>query len=117
MSYTIGGVSIPGPARVSKRLAAEVEEFEVGGLPILIVPGLQSIELTIDGAFVGDKTSIETTYLNPLEALKGTDVTLAFPGTRYDGAWIMADFTFTEESAKKFTYTIRLMRGSSHIIL
>ncbi len=117
MSYTVGGVSITAPSKVSKRLPAKVEEFEVDGLPILIVPGLRSIELSIDGVLVGDKASIETTYLTPLEALKGTEVTVAFPGNRYDGSWVMADFSYAEENAKKFTYSIRLMKGSSYVIL
>lgn len=117
MSYVVGGVSLPATLKVSKRNPARIDEFETDGLPILIVPGLRAIELTIDGVLVGDKSSIETTYLTPLEALKGTEVTVAFPGSRYDGSWVFADFSYVEVNAKKFTYTIRLMKGSSHIIL
>lgn len=118
MSYTIGGVSIPAPASVTKTNPAKVEEFEIDeDLPILIVPGLGTIELTIEGFLVGDKSTLETDYLLPLEALKGTVVTLAFPGTRYNGDWILADITYKEVNAKKFTYTIKLLKGSSHIIL
>lgn len=118
MSYVIGSVTLPtAPSRVSKRNPAKVEEFEVDGLPILIVPGHGAIELNIEGSFVGDKSSIETNYLIPLESLKGTEVTLAFPGSRYDGDWILADFSYVEVNAKKFSYRIKLQRGSSHIIL
>jgi len=118
LTYDIGSVTIPTPANVTKRNPAKVEEFEIDeDLPILIVPGLGAIELAIEGFLVGDKTTLENTYLLPLEALKGTIVTLAFPGTRYDGDWILADFTYKEVNAKKFTYTIRLLKGSSHIVL
>lgn len=118
MSYMIGSVALPyAPSRVTKRNPAKVEEFEVDGLPILIVPGHGAIELNIEGSFVGDKSTIETNYLDPLEDLKGTEVTLAFPGGRYDGDWILADFSYVEVNAKKFSYTIKLLRGSSHIIL
>ncbi len=118
MSYTIGSVTLPtGPARVSKRNPAKVEEFEIDGLPILIVPGYGAVELSIEGVLVGDKATIESTYLQPLEALKGTEVTLAFPGSRYDGEWVLAEFSYSEVNAKQFNYSLKLVRGSSHIIL
>ncbi len=81
------------------------------------MPGLRAIELTIDGVLVGNKSTIESTYLAPLEALKGTEVTVAFPGSRYDGSWILEDFSYVELNAKQFTYSILLKQGSSHIIL
>ena len=118
MSYVIEAVTLPiAPTRVSKRNPAKVEEFEVDDEPILIVPGLSAIELIIEGVLVGDKSSIETNYLAPLEAYKGTEVTIAFPGSRYDGDWILADFSYMEVNAKKFSFKIKLLRGSSHIIL
>ena len=119
MSYAIGAVTLPcGPNVATKRLPATVEEFEIDGdLPILIVAGSGAIELTLEGSFVGVKSTIESTYLSPLEALKGTEVTLAFPDSRYDGDWIFADFSYVEVNAKQFRYTIKLLRGSSHIIL
>jgi len=115
----IGGVTLPSaPAVATKRLPAKVEEFEMDGdLPILIVPGHGAIELTLEGSFVGTKSTIETNYLSPLEALKGTEVTLTFPDSRYDGDWILADFTYAEVNAKQFRYTIKLLQGSSHIVL
>lgn len=118
MSYVIGSVTLPtAPSRATKRNPAKVEEFEVDGLPILIVPGHGAIELNFEGSFVGNKSDIETNYLSPLEALKGTVVTVSFPGSRYDGDWVLADFTYVEVNAKKFSYTIKLLKGSSHIIL
>ncbi len=117
MSYMIEAISLPAPAKVSKRNPAKVEEFEIDGLPVLIVPGLGAIELNIEGVLVGDKATIESTYLSPLEALKGTEVTLAFPGTRYDGEWVLADFSYIEVNAKQFSYSLKLVKGSSHIIL
>ena len=118
MSYVIESVTLPNaPSRATKRLPAKVEEFEIDGLPILIVPGSGAIELTLEGSFVGTKSTIETNYLSPLEALKGTEVTLAFPDSRYDGDWVFADFSYVEVNAKQFRYTIKLLRGSSHIIL
>jgi hypothetical protein len=118
MSYVIGGVTLPyAPSVISKRNPAKVEEFEVDGLPILIVPGYGAIELSIEGVFFGVKSTIESSYLDPLEALKGTEVTVAFPDGRYDGDWILADFSYTEVHPKLFRYTIKLLRGSSHIIL
>jgi len=118
VSYVIGSVTLPyAPSRVTKRNPAKVDEFEVDGLPILIVPGHGAIELNIEGSFVGNKLTIETSYLTPLEALKGTEVTLVFPGSRYDGHWVLSDFSYVEVNAKKFSYVIKLQKGSSHIIL
>jgi hypothetical protein len=118
MSYVIGGVTLPTvPSRISKRNPAKIEEFEIDGLPILIVPGHGAIELNVEGVFFGVKSTIESSYLDPLEALKGTEVTLAFPDSRYDGNWILADFSYTEVHPKLFSYTIKLLKGSSHIIL
>ena len=119
MSYSIGAVTCPSAPNVAtKRLPAKVEEFEVDGdLPILIVTGSSAIELTLEGSFVGSKSTIETSYLSPLEALRGTEVTLAFPDSRYDGDWILADFSYVEVNAKQFRYTIKLLQGSDHIVL
>lgn len=118
MSYVIGGVTLPyAPSRATKRNPAKVEEFELDGLPILIVPGHGAIELSFEGSFVGVKSTIESSYLLPLEALKGTEVTLSCPDSRYDGDWILADFVYVEVNAKQFNYTIKLLMGSSHIIL
>ena len=119
MSYAIGAITLPcGPNVATKRLPATVEEFEVDGdLPILIVSGSGAIELTLEGSFVGVKSTIESTYLSPLEALKGTVVALTFPDGRYDGNWVLADFVYVEINAKQFRYTIRLLQGSEHIVL
>jgi hypothetical protein len=119
LSFVIGSVTLPsGPSVAKKRLPAAIEEFEVDGdLPILIVAGSGAIELTLEGSFVGTKSTIETSYLSPLEALKGTEVALTFPDSRYDGNWILADFVYVEINAKQFRYTIRLLQGSDHIVL
>ena len=118
MSYVIGSVTLPAaPSRVSKRNPAKVEEFELDGLPVLIVPGYGAIELSIEGSFYGTKSTIESSYLAPLEALKGTEVVLAFPDSRYDGNWVLAEFSYVEVHPKLFHYTIKLLQGSSHIIL
>ena len=106
------------PKQVSKRNSAKIEEFELDdNTPILIVPGMRAVELTIEGALIGDKATLETAVLLPLEALKGTEVTISFPGTRYNGTWILVDFSYTEVNAKQFSYTLKLAKGSSHIIL
>ncbi len=118
MSFVIGGVTLPySPERVSKRNPAKVDEFETAGLPVLIVPGLGAVELVVEGFLFGTKSTIESTYLSTLEALIGTQVTVAFPDTRYDGSWVMADFSYVEVNAKMFSYTIKLLKGSSHVIL
>lgn len=119
MSYSIGAVTLPSaPSRASKRNPVKVETFEIDSdLPVLIVPGMSAVELTLEGSFVGDKSTIETNYLSPLEALKGTEVTVAFPDSRYDGNWILADFSYVELNAKQISYKIKLLKGSSHIVL
>ena len=119
MSYVIGGVTLPSaPARATKRLPAKVEVFELDGdSPVLIVPGLSAVELTLEGFFVGVKATIESSYLSPLEVLIGTVVVVACPDSRYDGSWILSDFTYMEINAKQFTYKIKLLQGSSHIVL
>jgi len=106
------------PSRASKRNPAKIKTFEIDGdLPILIIPGHSVVELTLEGFLVGTKSTIETNYLIPLELLKGTEVTVAFPDSRYDGDWILADFSYVEVNAKQFRYTIKLLQGSDHIVL
>ena len=115
----IGGVSLPNaPNRATKKNPSRMEPFELDGeLPILNVTGLSAVELTLEGIFFGTKSTIESSYLGPLEALVGTEVTVAFPDSRYDGDWILSDFTYTELNAKQFSYRIKLLQGSSHIVL
>ena len=115
----IGGVTLPkAPNRATKRNPSTIEPFELDGeLPVLNVPGLSAIELTLEGIFFGTKSTIETSYLSPLEALVGTEVTVAFPDSRYDGSWIFSEFSYTELDAKQFSYRIKLLQGSSHIVL
>jgi hypothetical protein len=119
MSYVIGGVTLPrAPSVATKRLPAKVEEFETDGdAPILIVVGSGAVELTLEGSFVGTKSTLETNYLSPLEALIGTEVTVAFPDSRYDGDWVLAVFTYVEVNKIQFRYTIKLLQGSDAIIL
>jgi len=117
MSYVVGGVTIPSPAQVSKRNPAKVDEFQIEGLPVLIVPGLGAEELTVEGFLVGTKATLESTYLLPIEALLGTEVVVAFPDTRYDGTWVLAAFDYVEVNAKKFSYSLKLLKGSSHVVL
>jgi hypothetical protein len=120
LGYTVEGVSMPAPTSVSKRGPAKIEAFDIDGdEPVIIVPGLQATEVIIDGVLVGDKDTIESTYLVPLEALKGTVVTVefSFTGTRYDGDWILSEVSYREVDAKRFTYSLRLTKGSSYIVL
>ena len=119
MSFAIGAVTLPtGPKQVSKRNSAKIEEFEIDSdTPGIIVPGLGAAELNISGFLVGAKSTLENTYLLPLEALVGTVVTVAFPDTRYDGSWVLADFSYSEINAKQFTYSLKLVKGSFSVVL
>ena len=60
------------PSVATKRLPATIEEFEVdGGLPILIVAGSGAIELTLEGSFVGVKSTIESTLSFAFGGIEG----------------------------------------------
>lgn len=118
MTFSVGGVTLQfDPSRVSFRSPARVDEFETDDdFPILIVPGKGPIELIIEGTFVGVKSTIETSYLSPLLGKVGDVVAVSGPDSRYDGNFLMVDFTYVELNAKQFRYTIKLLYTGSYII-
>jgi hypothetical protein len=126
LSYVIGGVTLPcSPDKISRRGSIRRSDFDVDGdSSIVIVPGKPPVTLTLTGMIyvVGSsKSTLETTYLFPLDAMRGTEVTVSFPDNRYNGAWVVTDFTYdevTEDLAPNmFSYTIQLTQGSDFLAL
>jgi hypothetical protein len=100
-------------------------DFDVDGdSSIVLVAGKRPVTLTLTGMIYvagASKATLETTYLLPLDAMRGTEVTVSFPDTRYNGSWVVTDFTYnevTEDLAPNmFSYTLQLTQGSDFLAL
>ena len=103
---------------------AIVEVFGTDGAePVITIPGLDAESLTLQGSiYVSGQTNayLETTYLAPLRALRGTEVAVTSPDSQYDGTWVLIRFTprrIGEGAFVRYTYTLKLVKGLSHNIL
>jgi hypothetical protein len=62
---------------------------------------------------------MESTYITPLKNAVHKQVTLDGAGSRYDGDYIMEEFSYEERAGEVlvFHYTIRLVQGSEYIVM
>ena len=124
MSWVIGTVTLPfPPQRISDKSPADVKSYTFPGeLPLLISMGNKARILSLEGyiAAVGKtSTQLEEDYLIPLRNLVHTQVSVAAPNSRYDGNYILVDFTYWEEGGKtgSYRYKIILWKGHMYVVL
>src|SRR5665648_667478 len=115
MSWAVGSVTLPyGPIRVDIGNPAKLEDFELDGeAPIVNVVAPPSNSLSLTGSIssaTDAKSTVTSTYIAPLLALRGTIVAFSDPSGLYDGDYLF-DVKFTDESQGtmiRFTYTMSL---------
>ena len=116
MAWVIGSVTLPyGPSRVDIGKAPKVEDFDLDGdEPIVNVVAPATNDLTLRGSIAepgSDKDSINTDFVAPLLAMRGTSVSISDPSGVYDGTYFVADFKATDVSQGafvKFDYVLTL---------
>ncbi len=123
MAWVIGGVTLPfGPVRVEIGKPPKVENFDLDGdEPIVNVVAPATRDLTIRGTIAGsNKSTINTNYLSPLLALRGTSISITDPSGIYNGTYFCADFKATDVSQGayvRFEYVLTLCVVTSVNIL
>jgi hypothetical protein len=123
MSFVVGGVTLPKAPLEISRTGGSVKrsDFEVDGdSDIVVTKGKSAKTLTFHGLLYSagvSKATLETTYIFVLEALKGTEVLLSCPDTRYDGYWVLIDFQYSEvaDGTESFEYTLVFAQGSDYL--
>jgi hypothetical protein len=85
------------------------------------VEGVESYTLQVDG-IINDpaKTASQvwTTLIKPLLDKRGTEIQLTTTEGDLDGIYVLASFEPSRDrKLPRWTYTMRLVKGSEHIIL
>ena len=125
MPWSIGSVTLPyAPSRVEIGKAPKVEDFDLDGdEPIVSVVAPATKDLTLRGTISvrgASKSTINSTYIGPLLALRGTSVAITDPSGMYNGTYFMADFKPSDISQGpyvRFEYIITLRVVTSVNIL
>lgn len=123
MSYVIDAVTLPrNPSRVIKKTAASFKELAVPGNPYIISFGDKAVVMTWEGFIEEagkDASDLETDYLTPLDGKVHSQVTVACPDSRYDGNWILTEFTYEELGGQvvSFRYRMQFVKGATHIVM
>jgi hypothetical protein len=120
MIWTIGEVVLPfGPEKLEYSKKCDKEAVaQTGDEPMNIVDGLNT-GISLGGSIADDSKAdaeIWDTYLTPLLALIGKQVTILCPITGLNGEWLLDSFIPTRDSKLSiYKYTLRLSKGSLNI--
>lgn len=117
-------ITLPtNPITVTDENTAEPLILELPGeLPFVLSFGKGARKLDLRGWLYvpGQSASyIETNYLNPLRTAIHKKVTISAPDSRYDGDWILVQFTYEEVGGivAAFQYSMRFIMGSIQVVL
>lgn len=83
-----------------------------GNYPAQTVDGAE-MTVTLEGTLIGDLATVYTTYISPLLALVGTEVTLTADGV-LDGTWLVDDCAPNRDNPAAWGYSLTLSKGSSN---
>ena len=120
VTWTISDVVLPfGPEKLEYSKKCDKEAVaQTGQEPMNIVDGLNT-GLSLGGSITDDsKTDAEIwdTYLTPLLALIGKQVTILCPINGFNGEWLLDSFTPARDSKLLiYKYMMRLSKGSLNI--
>ena len=125
MAWVIGGVTLPyGPNRIDIGKPPKTEDFELDGdEPIVNVTAPATNDLMLYGSIIvpgGNKSTVNSTYISPLLALRGTSQAITDPSSVYSGTYFVADFKATDNSQGttiRFDYVLALRVVTSVNIL
>ena len=119
-TWSIGEVAFPfGPEKLEYSKKCDKEAIaQTGDEPMNIVDGLNT-GISLGGSIADEnKTDPEIwdTYLTPLLALIGKQVTILCPINGLNGEWLLDSFTPARDSKLSiYKYTLRLSKGSLNI--
>jgi len=123
LTWTIGDVTLPfAPSKVRVSNPAKVDQFvQESDLPIVIVDGAENFTITIEGVIYDTgKTAnqIWADVIIPLLQKRGTIVALSTSEGDLDDSYVLASFEPARVGKLPcWTYTMRLLKGSSYVIL
>jgi hypothetical protein len=123
----VGGTTVTLPLAPSDIVDANpvtVDEVGIdGGGSTLVSRFTNARKLTLRGSIwvkSATNSTIESTYLAPLRAMKRTQVTITDPDSQFSGNWILSSVDFhrvAEGTEARYTFTMEFMQGSGNIIL
>ena len=110
------GITLPfGPEKTRVMGLAKIESFaQESDDPILVVNGLDAFTVELQGVLYDCWDSV----VAPLLEKRGLEVALTTPDGDLDGTYILAVFDVARSgAAPRWTYTMRLVKGKTHVIL
>ena len=121
--WTINGLALPVVDDATPNYQDREDVFDVsGGQSAVSVLGRQPTSLTVHGVIKVEgqlNSYLNTTYLIPLIAYLGTEVTVVSPDGQYDGVWLLSSFQpqRTMDDVAAYYFSLRLTKGSTHNVL
>jgi hypothetical protein len=109
-------VTLPfGPSETRISNPAKIDLFtQEGDDPIVIVDGAESYKVEFTGVLYDCWDSV----VAPLLAMRGKVVDLVTPDGDLDGQFVLASFEPRRVGAQpRWSYTMRLVKGSSYVVL
>lgn len=118
-------VTLPlAPSDIADSTDATVECFDQDGdEPVLISTHPNERQLTLQGSIYvagASNSTVMSTYLVPLQAMKGQEVTLGTPDAQYDGDWVLESIVFrrvSEGAFVRYQYVMVFSQGADAEVL
>jgi hypothetical protein len=120
MVWSFGTVTLPyGPSKVQRNKSANKEQIcQSGDDPIQIVDGFKDNNVSLTGTIADStKTAAElvSTYIDPLLAIVGSEITVVSTDGSCSGTWLLDDFQPSKETAANlWRYSMRLSKGKAN---
>ena len=122
--WTIGGVTLPyAPNKLSKKKPPVTNIFDTDGADSDVIVSGKGVKTVMLGGIIAtpgaSNATLISTYLDPLDAMIGTEVAVTSPDGQFDGDW-MFDWVWARGADGPFIryeYTITLTQGGHHYVL
>ncbi len=114
--WTIGSVTLPyGPERVNIAGPPKVEYMELDGddpIATVLIPATNGLVLNgTVSSVAGNKSTVNSTYVAPILAARGTSISVTDPDGIYSGTFLLKNAVFSDESIGnyvRYRYVITL---------
>lgn len=122
MSFVIGTINLKyiKSAKITKK-AKTSEHYKGADLPIIISLGKQATVLTLEGWFYNGQpqTSLESSFIEKLDNSVYKKVVINGPGTRYDGSWIIDEFSHEDVPADLLSipFVLKFLKGGYYYVV
>ncbi len=110
------GITLPfGPYQTRITGPAKIETYpKEADDPLILVPGLDVFTVEFQGVLYDVWDSV----VAPLLALRGKEVSLTTPDGDLDDTYILTAFDLSRSgNLPRWSYTMKLAKGSTHVIL